>query len=655
VNYREIINFAKEIELNMSEPLEILRKYWNFNAFRPRQEEIIQSILDGKDTLALLPTGGGKSLCFQVPALMLDGLCLVITPLIALMKDQVEALRQKNIPAAAVYSGMSRFQIEVTLDNAIAGSLKFLYVSPERLATDVFRFRLLRMKICLLAVDEAHCISQWGYDFRPPYLLVSEVRTILPDVPVIALTATATPAVVEDIQDKLLFKKHHAIKVSFLRENLAYMVFKEENKLGRLLRIVNKVKGSGIVYVRSRQRSGEIAQFLMRNGHSADYYHAGLEPQVRSTKQEAWMQNEVKIMVATNAFGMGIDKPDVRFVIHMSLPDSPESYFQEAGRAGRDGKSAWAVQLYEQSDLIDLQQNFELSYPEIGVIRNVYQALGNYLQLPVGSGKDASYDFDIALFCKQYNMRPVTVFSCLKFMEREGYIIYNEDMDSHSRLHIAVNKATLYRFQVENKVYDPFIKMLLRTYGGGLFSEFMVFSEDEMARKLNINGEKVIQYLRYMQNLSLIHYDPRKIKPQIIFTIERLNPDDLSFTPASLRDLKKRAADRLDAMIGYVSSSLVCRSQMLLAYFGEENSKRCGKCDSCISLKKLKMDTTDAEAVINRLRPHLENGWCTLTELAEDAGILHEDEVMLMMDWLSDNELIERNEELKFRWKQDIT
>jgi len=637
----------------MSEPLNILSKYWNFNSFRPRQEEIIQSVLDGKDTLALLPTGGGKSLCFQVPALMLDGLCLVITPLIALMKDQVEALRQKNIPAAAVYSGMSRFQIEVTLDNAIAGSLKFLYVSPERLATDVFRFRLQRMKICLLAVDEAHCISQWGYDFRPPYLMVSEVRNILPEVPVIALTATATPQVVEDIQEKLLFKKHNVIKVSFLRENLAYMVFKEENKLGRLLRIVSKVKGSGIVYVRSRKRAGEIAQFLVRNGHSADYYHAGLEPQVRAKKQEAWMENASKIMVATNAFGMGIDKPDVRFVIHMSLNDSPESYFQEAGRAGRDRKQAWAVQLYEQSDLIDLKQNFELSYPEIGVIRSVYQALGNYLQLPVGSGKDSSYDFDITEFCKQYNMRPVTVFSCLKFMEREGYIVYNEDMDTQSRLHIAVNKGSLYRFQVENKAYDPFIKLLLRTYGGGLFSEFMVFSEDEMARKLNVNSEKIVQYLKYMQNIALIHYDPRKTTPQIIFTIERLNPDDLSFSPASLRDLKKRASDRMEAMIDYVTSSLVCRSQKLLSYFGEENSKRCGKCDSCISLKKLKMDTTDAEAVINRLKPRLQQGWRSLNELAEDAGILHEDDVMLMIDWLMDNELIERNDELKVRWKPD--
>ena len=635
----------------MSEPLNILKKYWNFSSFRPRQEEIIQSVLDGKDTLALLPTGGGKSLCFQVPVMMMDGLCLVITPLIALMKDQVQALRQKDIPAAAVYSGMSRFQIEVTLDNAIAGSLKFLYISPERLATEVFRFRLQRMKICLLAVDEAHCISQWGYDFRPPYLLIAEARNILPGIPLLALTATATPAVVEDIQTKLLFKKHNVIKVSFLRANLAYMVFKEENKLGRLLRIVNKVKGSGIVYVRSRKRAGEIAQFLVRNGYSADYYHAGLEPAVREKKQDAWMQNESKIMVATNAFGMGIDKPDVRFVIHMSLPDSPESYFQEAGRAGRDEKQAWAVQLFEQSDLIDLQQNFELSYPEIGIIRNVYQALGNYLQLPVGSGRDTSYDFDIADFSKQYNMRPVTVFSCLKFMEREGYIIYYEDMDAQSKLHIAVNKATLYRFQVENKAYDPFIKMILRTYGGGLFSEFMAFSEDEMARKLNLNGEKVLQYLKYMQNLALIHYEPRKTMPQIIFTMERLNPVDLSFSPASLRDLKKRAADRLEAMTAYVSSSLICRSQMLLSYFGEENSKRCGKCDSCISLKKLKMDTTDAEAVINRLKPRLQLGWCSLNELAEDAGILHEEDVMHMVDWLLDNELIERDDRLCVRWK----
>ncbi|MDP4291691.1 MAG: ATP-dependent DNA helicase RecQ, partial [Bacteroidota bacterium] len=596
----------------MGEALNILHQYWNFKAFRPRQEEIIQSVLNGRDTLALLPTGGGKSLCFQVPAMMLDGLCLVVTPLIALMKDQVEALKHKNIPAAAVYSGMSRFQIEVTLDNAIAGGLKFLYISPERLATEVFRYRLQRMKICILAVDEAHCISQWGYDFRPPYLLISEVRALLPGVPVLALTATATPAVVDDIQSKLLFKKPNAIKASFLRENLAYLVFKEENKLGRLLRIVSKVKGSGIVYVRSRKRAGEIAQFLVRNGLSADYYHAGLEPQVRARKQEAWMQNNSKIMVATNAFGMGIDKPDVRFVIHMSVPDSLESYFQEAGRAGRDEKPAWAVQLYEQSDLIDLQRNFELSYPEIAVIRNVYQALGNYLQLPEGSGKDSSFDFDITDFCKQYNMPPVTVFSCLKFMEREGYLIYDEDIDTQSRIHIAVNKPTLYRFQVENKAYDLFIKLLLRTYGGALFSEFLVFNEDYMARKLNLSMDKVKQYLRYMQNLGLIHYDPCKTKPQIIFTTERLNTNDVVFSHATFRDLKMRAAERLDAITNYVSSSLVCRRQTLLAYFVEENSKRFGKCDAFISLKKLQMDLTDAEAVINRLKPRLQQGWCSL-------------------------------------------
>ena len=638
----------------MSESLNILKKYWKFSSFRPRQEEIIRSVLEGKDTLALLPTGGGKSLCFQVPTMMLDGLCLVITPLIALMKDQVEALKKREITAAAIYSGMSRFQIEVTLDNAIAGSLKFLYISPERLATDVFRFRLQRMKICMLVVDEAHCISQWGYDFRPPYLLIAEVRDILQGVPVLALTATATPAVVEDIQVKLLFKSFNAIKVSFLRENLTYMVFKEENKLSRLLKIVNKVKGSGIVYVRSRKRSGEIAQFLVRNGHSADYYHAGLEPLVREKKQDAWMQNHSRIMVSTNAFGMGIDKPDVRFVIHMSLPDSPESYFQEAGRAGRDEKNAWAVLLYDQSDLIDLRQNFELSYPEIGIIKNVYQALGNYLQLPVGSGKDASFDFEITEFSKQYNFRPVTVYSCLKFMEREGYIFYNEEMETRSKIHISVNKATLYRFQVENKAYDPFIKFLLRTYGGALFSEFMVFSEDEIARKLNLTIEKVSQYLRYMQSISLIHYDPRKTTPQIIFIHERINPNDLSFSPANLRELKQRASDRLEAMIAYVSSGLTCRSQSLLSYFGEENSKRCGKCDACLSLNKLKMDTIDAKAVLKRLKPRLKQGWCTLNDLADDAGISQEEGVMHMIDWLSDNELIERDDQNRFRWKAEV-
>ena len=636
----------------MSDPLNILQQYWNHQTFRPKQEEIIQSVLAGKDTLALLPTGGGKSICFQVPALMMDGLCLVVTPLIALMKDQSEALKKKGIRAAAIYSGMSRFQIDVALDNAISGYLKFLYVSPERLATDVFRFRLQRMKICLLAVDEAHCISQWGYDFRPPYLLVSEIRALIPDTPLIALTATATPAVVDDIQKKLLFKVPNVVRDGFGRKNLAYMVFKEENKLGRLYRIISKVNGSGIVYVRSRNRSREIAQFLNQYGISADYYHAGLEPVVREKKQDAWMQNRCRVMVATNAFGMGIDKPDVRFVVHFTMPDSIEAYFQEAGRAGRDEKSAWAVLLYDESDLIDLQQNFEQSYPELETIRSVYQALGNYLQLPVGSGRDSGYDFDIADFSKQYAMKAVTVFSCLKFMEREGYIIYNEDSESQSRLHIVVDKETLYRFQVENRAYDPFIKHLLRTYGGGIFSEYLAISEDDISRRINVTVEKVMQFLRYMNSINLIHYEPRKVKPQVIFTVERLNPRDLIFSPDSFKALKNRALKRMEAMDSYTTSNFLCRSQQLLSYFGEEKSKRCGKCDSCISLKKLEMDDNDAEAIIDIIRSKLEKEWYSLNDLGVAVGIKNEDAVLQMMDWLIDNGWVERDENYNFRWKQ---
>jgi ATP-dependent DNA helicase RecQ len=636
----------------MSDALSILKQYWNHQSFRPKQEEIIQSVLAGKDTLALLPTGGGKSLCFQVPALMMDGLCLVVTPLIALMKDQTEALKKKGIRAAAIYSGMSRFQIEVTLDNAISGYLKFLYVSPERLATDVFRFRLQRMKICLLAVDEAHCISQWGYDFRPPYLIVAEIRTLIPKTPLIALTATATPAVVEDIQKRLLFSVPNVIRDGVSRKNLAYMVFKEENKLGRLLRIASKVKGSGIVYVRSRNRTREIAQFLNQNGITADYYHAGLESLVREKKQDAWMQNKCRVMVATNAFGMGIDKPDVRFVIHVSIPDSIEAYFQEAGRVGRDEKTAWAVLLYDESDLIDLQQNFEQSYPELETIRSVYQALGNYLQLPVGSGKDTGYDFDIADFSKQYAMKAVTVFSCIKFMEREGYIIYNEDNENQSRLHVAVDKETLYRFQVENKAYDPFIKHLLRTYGGGLFSEYMVISEDDISRRINVPVEKVVQFLRYMNSINLIHYEPRKTKPQIIFTVERINTRDLIFSPERFQELKRRAKKRLEAIINYTTSNFLCRSQQLLSYFGEEKSKRCGKCDSCISLNRLDMDNNDAEAIIDMIKSRLEHDWCSLNDLVAAFGIRKEEAVLQMIDWLLDNGWVERDQNFNYRWKQ---
>ncbi|HHN47896.1 MAG TPA: ATP-dependent DNA helicase RecQ, partial [Bacteroidales bacterium] len=500
-------------KLNNTVPLKnILLKYWGYQEFRPRQEEIIQSVLDGNDTLALLPTGGGKSICFQVPALAKEGLCLVITPLIALMQDQVENLKRKNINAVAIYSGMHRNQIELALDNCMFGDVKFLYLSPERLETEKFRAVLTRLNINLIAVDEAHCISQWGYDFRPPYLRIAAIRVFLPNVPVLALTATATPRVVKDIQDKLGFAAENVFKQSFERKNLTYVVQLEENKLGRLLKICDRIKGTGIVYVRNRRRTREISDFLNSQKVSANFYHAGLDPATRNKRQTAWMTGQTRVMVSTNAFGMGIDKPNVRFVVHMDLPDSLEAYFQEAGRGGRDGNTSYAVVLYEKADIIDLRHNHELSYPAIDLIKKVYHALGNYFQLATGSGKDRSFDFELSEFCNQYRLNPVTTFSALKFLEKEGYLMLSEDVGSPSLVNIKTKKENLYRFQVENPMYDPFIKLLLRSYSG-LFTTFARISEAEIARRMPMPINDVIKTLHTLNQAGLITYVPRKEKP----------------------------------------------------------------------------------------------------------------------------------------------
>ena len=414
--------------MNKASPNDILKQYWGFDSFRPLQEDIIQSVLDGKDTLALLPTGGGKSICFQVPALVKEGICIVISPLIALMKDQVYNLQKRGIAAVAIFSGMHYKDIDRILDNCIYGNTKLLYLSPERLTSDLVRERIKKMKVSLIAVDEAHCISQWGYDFRPPYLQIAEIREYLPKVPIMALTATATPEVVKDIQEKLEFKRGEVFQQSFLRENLAYVVLEEEGKMEKLFKVLTGVRGSGLVYVRNRRKTKEIAMFLKKYRITADYYHAGLTNEERSQKQEAWINDKIRIIVATNAFGMGIDKPDVRVVVHMDLPDSLEAYFQEAGRAGRDGQKSYAVLLYNQGDKLDLERRFELSFPPLKEVRLTYQALGSYLQLAVGSGEGESYDFDLVEFSRVYGFSTVKTFNCLKVLERAGWIALSESI-----------------------------------------------------------------------------------------------------------------------------------------------------------------------------------------------------------------------------------
>ncbi len=628
---------------------QILLKYWGFSSFRPLQEEIIQSVLDGRDTLALLPTGGGKSLCFQVPALARDGVCLVISPLIALMKDQVDNLKKRGIPAAALHSGMHPDEIRIILDNCCFGKTKLLYISPERLTTGNMREAMKRMKINLLVVDEAHCVSQWGYDFRPPYLQIASIRPMIPDIPVMALTATATPKVVADIQRKLAFRKELVFQKSFERKNLTYLVLKEEDKLKRLIKILGKVKGPGIVYVRNRRNTKEIAEHLQKNNISADFYHAGLDPKTRDRRQAAWISEEKRIIVSTNAFGMGIDKPNVRVVVHLDLPDSIEAYFQEAGRGGRDEKRAYAVLLYEKADILDSRHNLVLSYPELKIIRDVYQGLGNYFQLPVGMGKDVKFDFDLAAFSEQYKFQPVIVYNCLKFLEKEGFIMLSEGLHHPSKIFIKAPKEELYRFQVEHEQFDHFIKIMLRSYSG-ILSDFISFNEAELARRSNLTLEKTVNILKHLAKLQILDYLPQSDKPQIIYLQERLDTRDLTISPENYKDRLKDAEKRLETMIGYAEGTNRCRSQALLAYFGECDTKRCGKCDVCIERNKINLNEMEFNNIVEVIKPLLKTRPSTLDELVAAAHPVNEDKVIRAIQWLTDNEKISVDRERKYKW-----
>ena len=516
---------------------DILKKYWGFNSFRPLQEEIIDSLLQGCDTLALLPTGGGKSICYQLPALMLDGLCLVVSPLISLMKDQVQHLRDRGIKAACLVSGTTGIEQEIVYNNCIHGKIKILYVSPERLKQQSFIEHFRQMNVSFLAVDEAHCISQWGYDFRPSYLEIAKIRAYHPHIPILALTATATPFVADDIQRQLMFAStSRRYQSSFHRRNLAYMVFHEENKMGRLLRIAHNVGGSGIIYVRNRRRTHEIANQLVANGIRATYYHAGLEPKERDSAQRRWMQGEVNVIVATNAFGMGIDKPDVRFVVHLDIPSSIEAYFQEAGRAGRDGNKAYAVLLYNDSDLDTLQQNYEHNYPSLKQITNIYRAICNYYQIPVGSGTDCQFDFNYEALCNTYRFNLLEFFSATRMLEKEGLITIPDIDESQSRIYIPLSREEVYRFQVNQPRYSDLMTLLLRMYGG-LFTEFVPISEQALARKLYYDPQQIRKMLLHMDALKSIVYRPKQTKPQIVFTSPRIDVNHLYLNESNYSEL----------------------------------------------------------------------------------------------------------------------
>ncbi len=629
---------------------QILLKYWGFSSFRPMQEEIINSILEGKDTLALLPTGGGKSICFQIPTLAKEGLNIVVTPLIALMKDQVENLKRKGIKAVAIYSGMHPNEIEVAINNCTYNNVKFLYLSPERLETDLIKLNIEKMKVNLLTVYEAHCISQWGYDFRPPYLIIADFRKYLPNVPVMALTATATPEVVQDIQQKLAFSSPNVFQRSFERKNLTYVVLKEENKLNRLLKVVNNLKGSGIVYVRSRKKTVEIAEFLQKNKITANYYHAGLDHKNREVRQNSWMHGKTQVMVATNAFGMGIDKPNVRFVVHLDITDSLEAYFQEAGRAGRDEKRSYAVLLYEDADIIDAKNNLTAQYPELKTIRLIYQALGNFYQLAIGSGKDVSFDFEISEFSSNYNFKQQTVYNSLKFLEKEGYILLQEIIDADSRIHFKTTKEDLYKFQVENVKYDKFIKVLLRSYSG-LFTEFVKINENAIAKRIELNKEQVEKYLQLLEKYEILTYVKRKQKPQITFLTERQDSKDIYISDENYRDRKKASEKRLWSVLQYVSNNNKCRSQQLLEYFGETNTKRCGRCDVCIERNKIELSELEFDIVLKHIKPILKSKSCTVEEITKEVKGVNEDKIIKVVQWLLDNDKLYYDEQQKLSWK----
>ena len=566
----------------MNKYQEILKQYWGYDSFRDLQEEIITSIGEGKDTLGLMPTGGGKSITFQVPALAQSGLCIVITPLIALMKDQVQNLRKRGIKALAIYSGMTRQEIVTALENCIFGDYKFLYISPERLDTEIFRIKLRSMKVSMITVDESHCISQWGYDFRPAYLKIAEIRELLPGVPVLALTATATPEVVKDIQSRLNFREENVFRMSFERKNLAYIVRKTDNKTGELLHILKRIDGSAIIYVRNRRRTKEITELLMQEGITADFYHAGLDNAVKDLRQKRWQNGEIRVMVATNAFGMGIDKPDVRIVLHIDLPDSPEAYFQEAGRAGRDGLKAYAVILYAKSDKMTLHKRVADTFPEKEYILQVYEHLQYYYQMAMGDGFQCIREFNLEEFCRKFKYFPVPVDSALKILTQAGYLEYTDEQDNASRILFTIRRDELYKLREMGTEAETLIQTILRSYTG-VFTDYAYISEDTLAIRTGLTRQQIYNILVTLTKRRIVDYIPHKKTPYPIYTRERLELRYLHIPASVYEERKARYEARIKAMEEYVTSESVCRSRMLLRYFGEKNEHNCKQCDVCLN------------------------------------------------------------------------
>lgn len=596
---------------------DILKKYWGYDAFRPMQDEIIQSVLEGNDTLALLPTGGGKSICFQVPGLMLEGICLVVSPLIALMMDQVTQLKNRGIAAAAITSGMPKREIDILLDNCVFGKVKFLYVSPERLKSDLFVERLKKMSVGLLAIDEAHCISQWGYDFRPSYIEIASIYPWLSDVKRMALTATATADVTHDICEKLLFEEPAVFQKSFARANLSYSAFELENKGPKLIEILNNVKGSAIVYVKSRLETQNIAKYLYQHGVSSDFYHAGLDPITRNKKQAEWITNTRRVMVATNAFGMGIDKPDVRVVIHLDLPDSLEAYYQEAGRGGRDEKNAFAVLLYNSSDLFRLSESEKHRNPTLEYVQRVYQAIANYFKLATGSSQWQSYDFDLKQFAATYQLNPREAHFCIKKLEEMGLVLVNESMNKSSTVKFVLDSNEMYKFTISNGVFESLIKAMLRLYGGGLYGDFMSISEFEVAKLSKSAKSEVIKKLQLLEQQGVLVYDQMKTLPQLTYLTPRLAVSALKKYYKLVAPRHVIIKSKMEAMKAYAINENGCRTRIFQEYFNEKTYLNCGVCDICIKAKKQEKLIQALDRTKTEVLTLLQNGTQYIDELKE--------------------------------------
>nr|WP_245578737.1 ATP-dependent DNA helicase RecQ [Algoriphagus vanfongensis] len=625
----------------------MLNQVFGWEEFRPVQEQVIQAVVEGKDTLALMPTGGGKSLCYQVPGLVKEGICIVVSPLIALMKDQVDQLRSKGVLAAAVFSGMSYKEIDRTLDNCVHGDYKFLYVSPERLKSELFLERFKQMNVNLIAVDEAHCISQWGHDFRPSYLEISAIRVFQPEVKVLALTATATPQVEQEILERLEMKSPAVFRQSFARENLSFSVRLAENKLEKGKEILSRVDGTAIWYVRNRQATHQIAKALNQLGVKAGAYHAGMKMDLRNQQQEAWMKNQFRVMVSTNAFGMGIDKPDVRVVIHSDLPENLENYYQEAGRAGRDGKKSFAVILSNEEDMELLLKRADLVYPPLDFVKKVYQCLANYFRIAVGSNMLSSFDFEWSSFAETYNLGVLETFYALKVLEEEGFIGISESFFSPSKLHILVSPQQLYEVQISHAALDPLVKLLLRTYGGNLFSEYLKINESKLAKNLETSEAKVIKSLQLLAKLEVMDYEERKDKPQITFLTSRYDAGKLPLNFKRIELRRELTKSKANEMVTYTRQKVLCRTQFIQEYFGEHTDKQCGVCDWCVAQKKdpTKESSRLKSAVLETLK---QEAGLVLEKLMEKMKVSDADFFLKLLREMLDEGLLTRDVGGKF-------